>query len=283
MYEAYKGEIKYAAKRIQDKTIKALLDNELLVYQKSKTHKNVIRIVDFCEWEDGNSTWIFMQFCQYGSLNEFYTNYPELFRDRKVKLNLMLQMSASLKFLHECKLIHRDIKPSNILLAEESGHVTIKISDFGVSRNDTGTSTKTVVGTAQFCAPEFWPFDEGTHRTYNAKIDIFALGLTFLAMIQEDCSNQGLIPKVRGLKKSQQSLAIGHLMYMRKEDGDPPLCVVKEQPNDDEFTKLAKSIIVEATRVEPQERVSAEYIFQKLTALAVKQVKMATFWHEGRP
>ncbi len=214
------------------------------MYQKSKTHKNIIKIVDFCEWDEGNSAWIFMDFCQYGSLNEFYKNHPDLFKDKKVKLDLMLQMSAGVKFLHECKLIHRDIKPSNILLAEENGHVMVRITDFGVSRDDTGTSTKTVVGTVQFSAPEFWPFDESMHKKYNAKIDIFALGLTFLTIIQEDCNHQGLIPRVRGLKKSQQSLAIGHLMYMRKEDGDPPLCVVSEEPDDDQFTKLVKSIIV---------------------------------------
>ena len=70
VYEAYKGRKKYAAKCIQNKTVKALLDNELLVHKKSKTHKNVITIVDFCEWKEGNSAWIFMEFCKYGSLND---------------------------------------------------------------------------------------------------------------------------------------------------------------------------------------------------------------------
>ncbi len=273
VYEAYKDGVKYAAKCLQNKTVKQLLDSELLIYQKSKTHKNVIKILDFCEWEDGNSAWIFTEFCKFGSLNEYCRNYPEQIRDKNVKLDLMLQMSAGLKFLHELKLIHRDVKPSNFLLTEEDGYLVVKIADFGVSRDDRGTCTSTVVGTLHFCAPEFWPFDDdAAHKKYNAKIDVFALGLTFMAMVQDDIGNQGLLPKVKGLKKSQQALSIGQLMYMRKEDEELPMNVMAEQHGDDEFTRTAKSIINEATHVDPKERASAEYVHQKLTALAVKQV-----------
>ncbi len=273
VYEAYKGNTKYAAKCLQNKTVKQLLDSELLVYQKSKTHKNVVRIVDFCDCEEGSSAWIFMEFCKYGSLNEYCRKCPEQFRDKNVKLDLMLQMSAGLKFIHEMKLIHRDIKPSNFLLTEEDGFLVVKISDFGVSKVDQGTCTKTVVGTLHFGAPEFWPFyDYANQKKYNAKIDVFALALTFMAIIQNDCSSQGLLPKIKSLKKSQEALAIGQLMYMKKEDEEPPLCVMAEDRDDDEFTKTTKSIINEATNVDPKERASAEYVYQKLTALAIKEV-----------
>ncbi len=190
----------------------------------------------------------------------------------------MLQMSAGLKFLHELKLIHRDIKPSNVLLTEEEGYLVVKISDFGVSRADVGTVTQTVVGTTQFCAPEFWSFDDDTtKRKYNAKVDVFALGLTFMAMVQEDFVNQGLIAKVKGLKKSRLALAIGQLMYMKKEDGEAPLLVMAKNDGDDEFTKVTKNIINEATNVDVRERASAEYINQVLTALAIKEVGIAIY------
>ncbi len=61
-------------------------------------------------------------------------------------------------------------------------------------------------------------------------------------------------------------------MYMRKEDGEPPLSVVTEERGDDQFTKVIKSIIIKATQVDPKERTSAENVYQKLTALAIKQV-----------
>ncbi len=85
VYEAYKGDTKYAAKCLQNKTMKELLDNELLIYKSSKIHRNVIKIVDFCEQEEANSAWIFMEFCKYGSLNEYCANNPDRFRDKKVK------------------------------------------------------------------------------------------------------------------------------------------------------------------------------------------------------
>ena len=249
VYEAYKGGLKCAAKCIQNKTVKDLLDNELLVHQKSVTHRNVITIIDFCEWKEGNSAWIFMEFCKYGSLNDFCRNYPDQFNHKQVKLDLMLQMAAGLKFLHESNLIHRDIKPSNILLTQEDKEIVVKISDFGVSRDDVGTSTQSVVGTLPFLAPEFWPIDRSLKKRYNEKIDIFALGLTFLTLIQGFCDTEGLVPKVTGLKVrvSEECLPIGHLMFNRKVDGDPPLRIVEEQPNDDEFDKVTKKLITGAT------------------------------------
>ncbi len=272
VYRAHRGNITYAAKCLQNKTVEQLQDSELLIYQKSKTHKNVIKILDFCEWKEGNSAWLFIEFCEYGSINEYCRNFPQQFGDKRVKLDLMLQMSAGLKFLHELKLIHRDIKPSNFLVTEENGQIVVKIADFGVSSDDIGTATHTVVGTLPFCAPEFWLGEEASKKRYNAKIDVFALGLTFMAMVQDDIGNQGLIPKVKGLKKSQQSLAIGQLMYMRKEDGESHKSIMAEENGDDEFTRIIKSIINEATHVDAVERASAEYVYQQLTALAIKQV-----------
>lgn len=215
-----------------------------------------------------------MEYCQYGTLNDFCRNYPDRFNDDRVKLDLMTQIARGLRFFHRSKLIHRSIKPSNILLADEDGQVVVKITNFNVFIEEVGTSTKTVVGTKAYLAPEVWPYGDILHRSITEKLDIFALGLTFLAIIQGQCDSQGLMPRVKGLKKSQLSLVIGHLMYMRNEDGEPPLCMTEENPEDNEFLKLVKSIIIRTTYVEPNQRIPADYIFQKLTELAVKQVRL---------
>ena len=272
VYEAHKEGKKYAAKCILNKTVEALLEDELLVHKTQKTHRNVIQIEDFCEQKETNSAWIFMEFCKYGSLNDYCKNHVEQFNSKKVKLDLMLQIAEGLKFIHECKLVHRDIKPSYILLTKNEGQLTAKISDFGVSRDDMGTCTQTVVGTLPFLAPECWPIDGRMHKRYNEKVDIFALGLTFLTLIQESHDPDGLFPKVKGLKRSQQHIPIGELMYMRQLDGEPPLDIVREQPDDDEFTRVTKALIAEATQVDPEKRVTADYIHQKLMLLAMKQV-----------
>ncbi len=215
-----------------------------------------------------------MEYCQYGTLNDFCRNYPDRFNDDRVKLDIMTQIARGLRFFHRSKLIHRSIKPSNILLADEDGQVVVKITNFNVFIEEVGTSTKTVVGTKAYLAPEVWPYGDILHRSITEKLDIFALGLTFLAIIQGQCDSQGLMPRVKGLKKSQLSLVIGHLMYMRNEDGEPPLCMTEENPEDTEFLKLVKSIIIRTTYVEPNQRIPADYIFQKLTELAVKQVRL---------
>ncbi len=269
VYEAYKAGLKYAAKRFQDKTVENLSNNELLLHQKSVKHPNVITIKGFCDWEDGCSAWVFMEFCKYGSLNEFSRDYPDQFKDKHIKVDLMLQIAAGLRFLHGLNLIHRDIKPSNILLTDENDQLIAKISDFGVSKDNIGTSTQTVVGTVPFFAPECWPLDVKRQCKYNEKVDIFALGLTFLAMIQESDDSGGLFPKVRGLKKAKQHMPIGELMYMMQLDGEPQLSVVTEDKGDDELTKVIKKVITAATKVVPGERTTAECIHEMLMPLGI--------------
>ena len=275
VYEAYKGKTKYAAKCFQDKTVKELLHTELLLFQKQINDKNIIKILDYCDWMKGHSAWIFMEYCCFGSLNDYCREYPDRFRSEKMKLDLMLQMSSGLKFLHESNIIHRDIKPSNILLTEGEGNiVVVKISDFGISKDcsGTGTSAMSVVGTVHFCAPEFWPLNEITDKAYSPSVDIFALGLTILATYQGECGALGLMPKVIGLRKSQETLPIGQLMYMRKVDGEPPLPLVTIERNDDNFTKVVKTLTIEATHVNRDERISAEDIYDKLKSLAMDKV-----------
>eukprot|EP00063_Salmo_salar_P083667 XP_014058502.1 PREDICTED: serine/threonine-protein kinase/endoribonuclease IRE1-like isoform X1 [Salmo salar] len=47
---------------------------------------------------------------------------------------LLQQTMIGLKHLHSHKIVHRDVKPHNILLKDHSGSVTVKISDFGMSK-----------------------------------------------------------------------------------------------------------------------------------------------------
>ena len=59
-------------------------------------------------------------------------------------------------------------------------------------------SYKTVGGTIVILAPEIFENEHKKHIKYDNKIDIFALGLTILAIIQGNVGPWGLIPKVEG-------------------------------------------------------------------------------------
>ena len=68
-------------------------------------------------------------------------------------------------------MIHRDIKPGNLLLTEEG---VLKLSDFGIARlfgNVRLTGVGSVLGTAEFMAPE-----QAEGRPVDPRSDLYSLG-----------------------------------------------------------------------------------------------------------
>lgn len=85
-----------------------------------------------------------------------------------------------LKYLHELQppVIHRDIKCDNIFINSNNGEIWI--GDLGLSTILTTSHTKSVLGTPEFMAPEF--YDEN----YGIRVDIYAFGMCVLEMITEE-------------------------------------------------------------------------------------------------
>jgi len=110
----------------------------------------------------------------------------------------------ALEISHQRGIIHRDIKPGNLFRSSAGNY---KLGDFGTSRilslqQNASTST----GTLAYAAPEQCAICPGDHLAYDARVDIYSLGLTLYELCNEHrlpfaCSkydSSGIIRRLKG-------------------------------------------------------------------------------------
>ena len=200
-----------------------------------------------------------MEFCDLGDLNRFYRTHRHMLRNVETRVELMMQIAKGIAFLHSRGVVHRDIKPDNIMVKSiPSGFAVIKLGDFGLVKildADALTSAMTSnVGTRQFKAPEFWRDPVRYHRS----ADIYAVGLTFTAMLQNSTPDRSLVPKAEGsLEQSEKNLEIGHAAYLRQLKKQADFNVVEDAPDDAEMTRNLMRLIRKMTHVSPKIRPTA--------------------------
>ena len=229
-------------------------------------HPNIIDIYDVLE--DANNKYIFMEYCELGNLRNFFRR-----RDlsTKEKVELMAQTADGIRHLHANNIIHRDLKPENILVQKKTdGSPVIKLSDFGVSKFiDEGmmSTMSSDVGSSGFKAPEFWKRDKEGKIHYKRSVDIFAAGMTFLAMLQTD-SEKKLTPGIEvtdSLDRTEEDQAIGYTMYVRVKNNQSVPNIISD--DGDETTKAVKKLIKHMINYIPDDRVNAAQVCATLHEL----------------
>lgn len=88
-----------------------------------------------------------------------------------VVIQLALDLSRGLSYLHSKKIVHRDVKTENMLLDSRR---TLKIADFGVARVEAQNPRDMTgeTGTLGYMAPEVL---DG--KPYNRKCDVYSFGI----------------------------------------------------------------------------------------------------------
>ena len=208
--------------------------------------------------------WIVMELCDIGDLNKFFVNYHHEI-NTEMRLTIMRQIAKGIAFLHLNDIVHRDIKPANILLKTNNVNAVVKLGDFGLSKildpNET-SSMSSNVGTLLFKAPEFWDKKPGDQVRYHRNVDVYAAGLTFLAMLQAQ-SGKALVPKPEGfLQSSEIKMPIGLVAFARSQNkkGDFRIVDSSTSNNDSPQVKNIRCIIDAMTRFSPEARITAAEI-----------------------
>lgn len=127
-----------------------------------------------------------------------------------------------LKYLYtQHKIIHRDIKPSNVLLSSKG---TLKLCDFGVSRELIGSVADTFVGTSTYMSPE-----RILGGKYTIKGDIWSLGLMLVELAtgffpfgdNEKIAPSGILDLLqRIVNEPPPNLRYFNKKYFETEDGN---------------------------------------------------------------
>jgi serine/threonine-protein kinase len=91
---------------------------------------------------------------------------------------LALQVCEALAVAHAGGLVHRDIKPANLFLERDStGATSVKLLDFGVSKQASGFETLTRTGDRVGSPAYMSPEQLSSSRDADARCDIWSLGV----------------------------------------------------------------------------------------------------------
>ncbi|MBM7623313.1 Stk1 family PASTA domain-containing Ser/Thr kinase [Sporohalobacter salinus] len=191
------------------------------------THPNIVNIFDI--GEDNGTHYIVMENVQGETLKDRIEKQGNL--SPVSALEITKQVCNALVTAHRKQIVHCDIKPGNILIASGG---TVKLTDFGIARAVTSSSTlkqtDTVIGSAAYFSPEQARGDRLDNRT-----DIYSLGIVLYEMLTGEVPFTGDTPV---------SVALKHI----KEDPKPPTEFDHTIPGE------VENIILKAVNKEPKKR-----------------------------
>jgi len=162
---------KYALKKVDLSdldldTIKQLVEEAALL-EKIEDNRFIVQL--FSSEISPNFALLFLEPCLGGDLWSLMQNKGP-FSEESAKFYVACVMQG-LEHLHKLEILFRDLKPENMLLCPRG---YIKIADFGMSKFlPGGEKTKTLVGTAEYLAPEMLTCKAG----YDRSATLWSLGV----------------------------------------------------------------------------------------------------------
>ncbi|KAA6398282.1 MAG: putative serine/threonine-protein kinase Nek4 [Streblomastix strix] len=137
-----------------------------------------------------------LQYCVRGDFRNLIDEFQQLPQSEKLMRGweYTAQIARALDHLHSHNVMHRDLKPANILVNQDG---TIRLGDFGLSREMNEDYYQTIAGTKVYMAPEVHLL-----KRMNKSSDIFSLGVIIFQLITghhpyEADSEEAMIDKIK--------------------------------------------------------------------------------------
>ena len=146
-------------------------------------HPNVVATFD--TGTDGGVTFIVMELVEGSTLREILNQTGPMAPERVVHVGA--GVADALHYAHRAGVVHRDVKPANILICPDG---RVKVADFGIAKaveesepdrptpSEALTGTGSIIGTAQYLAPE-----QVDGRAVDGRTDVYALGVVLYEMV----------------------------------------------------------------------------------------------------
>jgi Nif-specific regulatory protein len=130
-------------------------------------HPSIVEVYDF-GYSDGGEPHFAMEYVEAEDWKTLLQG-----SDYSKFLSAILEVCATLDFLHCKRMIHADLKPSNILVTHSSeGQPRIKFTDFGLAESDKPKESAWWRGTLGYLAPEIIRGEKYSHQA-----DLYSLGV----------------------------------------------------------------------------------------------------------
>ncbi|XP_037613510.1 myosin-IIIa isoform X1 [Sebastes umbrosus] len=162
------------------------IEAEYNILKALSDHTNVVKFHGMYYKKDvkcGDQLWLVLELCNGGSVTDLAKGMLKRGdrMDEPIIAYILHEALMGLQHLHINKTIHRDVKGNNILLTTHGG---VKLVDFGVSAQLTNTRLRrnTSVGTPFWMAPEVIACEQQLDSTYDARCDVWSLGITAIEL-----------------------------------------------------------------------------------------------------
>jgi len=197
--------VKILKKKKMDTKEKTMLEREIRVMAKLH-HSNIVQMIEV--YDTPHHTYLIMELVGGGELFKEIIKRTEPFYEANAA-QIVSQLLSGVGYMHSCGVAHRDLKPENILLNEDKK--TIKITDFGLSKDFAAASLRTSCGTCLYVAPEVL-----LATSYDSKCDIWSVGVITYVLLTANVPFHGeheniIFDKIMSCNYSFPDKLWGHL------------------------------------------------------------------------
>ncbi|RHY25599.1 hypothetical protein DYB25_012340, partial [Aphanomyces astaci] len=170
LYGTYKGTPvaikKLLSSRVGVSEVQGLIDEIKLL--ASFTSPYVVKLVGCC-WDQPSDLECVLEYMNAGDLRDNLIARTSVDFTWNEKIHVIAAIVDALAYLHSMPVIHRDLKSRNVLLDSVK---SAKLTDFGVSKEDTQETMTVGVGTYRWMAPEILQVNH-----YSVAADVFSFGM----------------------------------------------------------------------------------------------------------